>query len=476
MQVKIFEADDMASGLKMIRNELGPEALILSTRSIRSGKLGILGKPKLEITAAVDSAKPVESKPQIKTPEVLRFRNKKPASKPANPYDAVPKANTARQNIDLRVNEPIEPITYNFAQQDPLTPKQAETSAEPVRQTVEQPVQQHLQQLAPQAQPQTPRVEDNSLRDEMNELKSLVKNLSREISRLHTPQQPAAQNQVEEPMEVLQGVQNNILPKKSFDNPVINLLLKQGINLETSTTIANFTEDALTEEILQDKDQLRQYLQTTISSLIQTRPISFDNTDDQQRIALIGPTGVGKTTTLAKLAAKYISEYSNSIALITIDTYRIAAVEQLKVYGDIMNLPVEVVITPQELEHALISHRDKDLILIDTAGRSPKDNFCIEELSTFLTPELDIQKHLVLSSTTRESEIISTIQQFENLGIDQTIMTKIDECHNLGVLLNVQIQNPNPISFVTNGQRVPEDILAADQQVIAGLIMSTNEG
>ena len=136
-----------------------------------------------------------------------------------------------------------------------------------------------------------------------------------------------------------------------------------------------------------------------------------------------------------------------------------------------MQLPVEVVLTPNDLSTALMKHQDKELILIDTAGRSPKDNFCIEELSSFFLPEYNIEKHLVLSSTTRETELVSTLQQFDTLGIDQTIFTKIDECDHLGVLLNIQIQNPSPISFVTNGQRVPEDIIQASQQTLSELII-----
>lgn len=316
---------------------------------------------------------------------------------------------------------------------------------------------------------------DTALHEEMNELKTLVKNLSRQVSRIGASKS-SLEEQEQEQSPLFQSVRNSILPSKAFDDPIINHLLLRGINLETSTTIADFARESLTQEIMESEERLSSYLTSAIRPLLQVQPPQFSTVSDQRRIALVGPTGVGKTTTIAKLAARFLGENGGSIGFITIDTYRIAAVEQLKVYGDIMNLPVEVVINPQELESALSYHQDKDLILIDTAGRSPRDNYCIDELSTFLVPEFNIEKHLVLSAATRENELVHAINQFERLGIDQTIVTKIDECQNLGVLLNIQIQNPNPLSFLTNGQRVPEDILAADQNTVADLIMSINKG
>lgn len=214
----------------------------------------------------------------------------------------------------------------------------------------------------------------------------------------------------------------------------------------------------------------------TISNLLEVDPPDFTTSDEQSRIALIGPTGVGKTTTLAKIAAAHLAAHSNKIALITIDTYRIAAVEQLKVYGEIMHLPVEVVITPEQLQKALDRHQDKDLILIDTAGRSPRDKVCVEELGSFLPPELNIDKHLVLSATTRENELLQAIERFSQLDITHTIFTKIDECESLGVLLNIQIQNSSPLSYLTNGQRVPEDLLNITPQFVAELIMDQQTG
>ncbi len=451
MQVKTFKAADMASGLKQIRQEMGPDALILSTRSVRDGKLGLLGKPTLEITAAIDSPA-LQQEPDINTPDILRFNGKKNLHQPLSSQKKEPLKNTVDHysNVNTVVDDPVEP---NY----------------PQKHTVD-----YTKTLAADNMASAPNNNKAypDLHDEMQELKTMIKRLRRDVSRMNFSRTTVNDQQANGVQQLLQGVQNSFLPEKALDNPVIELLLKQGVNLETSTTIADFTRETVTEELLRVPEQLVSHLKTTIIPLIQTGQQVFTDNRQQKRIALVGSTGVGKTTTIAKMAAKYLSEHSSSIALITIDTYRIAAVEQLRVYGDIMNLPVEVVITPQALEQALTKHSDKELILIDTAGRSPRDAICIEELSSFLLPEFDIERHLVLSATARENELTHTIKQFEKLGIDQTVITKIDECQNLGVLLNLQIQNPNPISFLTNGQRVPEDIIIADQHIIADLIMT----
>jgi len=462
MQVRIFEAEDMATGLNKVRNELGPDALILSTRSVKSGKLGLLGKPSLEITAAIDTTEKTNSRATPASPSGKLTSN---SSRQYPPTSHEKSAETSSpQKIKVRVDEPVNYIDYSAPQTETL-PLNAHQNNHPFENNYKK------EKIEP------PR---DTLQEEMSELKSLVRDLAQQVGSLSRLQRQAVAVPEELPDELsplLQGVQDNILPLKSLENPVINLLMKLGVNLETSSTIADFAKENLSEEILENQEALTKYLQETIATLVQVQPLDFRPDDGlQQRVALVGPTGVGKTTTIAKMAAMHLSQKSPSIAMITIDTYRIAAVEQLKIYCEIMNLPLEVVLSPQELEDALITHQDKDLILIDTAGRSPKDNFCIEELSSFLQPRFDIEKHLVLSATNRETELVQTINKFEKLGIDQTIITKIDECHSLGVLLNIQIRNPNPISFLTNGQRVPEDILMADQQLISELIMSNSEG
>jgi flagellar biosynthesis protein FlhF len=314
------------------------------------------------------------------------------------------------------------------------------------------------------------------LQSEVNELKDLVKNLAGRLSDM--AQSAASSPPVPAPRQL--KVKTGEGPRHHngaiHGDRILTMLVEKGINVETARTIAGFLRESLTERELSSEEVIAAAIKDTIRDLIQVDPPFAESIPDRKCIALVGPTGVGKTTTLAKIAASFLASGSSSVALITIDTYRIAAVEQLKVYGEIMDLPVDVVITPEQLQLSLQRHRDKDLILIDTAGRSPRDRFCIQELQAFFPQELQIDKHLVLSATTREYELLDTIERFQELGISHTIFTKIDECANLGILLNVQIQNPNPLSYLANGQRVPEDLLAANPKLTAELIMNPQQG
>lgn len=428
MQVKVFESDNIASGLKMVKAELGPDALILSTKTIRSGKLGLLGKSHFEITAAIDNTWPHKggsalndtssSKDSLESErDMLLSPQKHTAYEDPPTYNATSRLNTAA----------AEGVSFD-------TPLPKETT------------------------PENP----SQLQEEVNELKGMIKTLGQEMLRINTT------SSVSKP---------TISPLQ--ETPLYSLhqrLLGYGIGEETAQTISDFAKESLTLDESTDPFKQQHFIEETISDLLNVGKGLFNEEKRQHRLALVGPTGVGKTTTLAKIAANYLSKESLKIAFITIDTYRIAAIEQLKVYGDIMNIPVEVVLNPEQLENALLKFRDKDLVLIDTAGRSPQDNFCIDELSSFFHPDLFIEKHLVLSATTRENELFNAIQRFSVLGLDNTIITKIDECTSLGILLDIQIREKIPYSFITNGQKVPEDIMEADKNILTQLIMSPGKG
>jgi flagellar biosynthesis protein FlhF len=193
-------------------------------------------------------------------------------------------------------------------------------------------------------------------------------------------------------------------------------------------------------------------------------------------VALVGPTGVGKTTTIAKLAAHFRLREKRRVGLITVDTYRIAAVEQLRTYADIIDLPMQVVSTPREMREAVRRMDDLDLVLMDTAGRSPKDEVRIQELKSFLGEAGADEVHLVLSSVTGGRALEQTAQRFAAVGTTALILTKLDEAPSLGNLLPVVRSSKLPLSYLTNGQNVPDDIETADARRLGRLILGMEEG
>lgn len=188
-------------------------------------------------------------------------------------------------------------------------------------------------------------------------------------------------------------------------------------------------------------------------------------------IALIGPTGVGKTTTVAKLAATYKLRQGRKVGLVTADTYRIAAVEQLRTYANIIGLPLRVAATPAEMSSACAALSDCDCVLIDTAGRSPHDTERLDELRAFLAAARPHETHLVLSSTSSEACLLGAAGKFASAKPDRVIFTKLDEAVNFGVLINVARRVDAKVSWLTTGQEVPDAIEASRPERIARLIL-----
>lgn len=188
-------------------------------------------------------------------------------------------------------------------------------------------------------------------------------------------------------------------------------------------------------------------------------------------IALVGPTGVGKTTTVAKLAANFKLAQGFRPGLVTVDTYRIAAVEQLRIYAEIISLPLAVANAPGEMERAMNELGDVDLVLIDTAGRSPRDEVKIRELADFLAAAQPDEVHLVLSAAAGERNLRAAVERFAHVRADRLILTKLDEADGLGGVLAVLGQANRPVSYLTTGQAVPDDIEPADRRRLARLIL-----
>jgi flagellar biosynthesis protein FlhF len=203
--------------------------------------------------------------------------------------------------------------------------------------------------------------------------------------------------------------------------------------------------------------------------------VSISKAKMEGAVVLVGPTGVGKTTTLAKLAGRLSLIDKKKVGLITIDTYRIGAIEQLKTYADIMNIPFKVVFTMKEMETAMNSMKDCDVVLIDTTGRSSKNTMQISELRAFIDKVNTENIHLVISCTTKNKDVTSIIEGYRTLNYKNIIITKLDETSTYGSILNILDTAKKPLSFITTGQNVPDDIKIISASEVSSLIMGDED-
>jgi flagellar biosynthesis protein FlhF len=187
--------------------------------------------------------------------------------------------------------------------------------------------------------------------------------------------------------------------------------------------------------------------------------------------SFIGPTGVGKTTTMAKLAAKTALQQGRRVALITVDQHRIGAIDQMAAYAQIMNLPLETATSAEQLARVIGKHRDKEVLFIDTAGRSPSQQDDLNELKAIFRIPRRIEHQLVLSATTQYQDLIKAAAAFQPLECSNYIFTKLDETSDGATIMNFLISRPRPVSYVTTGQRVPEDIEPASRKRLAALLL-----
>ncbi|MFH1860287.1 MAG: hypothetical protein ABH870_04665, partial [bacterium] len=224
--------------------------------------------------------------------------------------------------------------------------------------------------------------------------------------------------------------------------------------------------------LIDDEEFIEMRARTHLAGLIRTAgPIQLVS-GVPRVVILIGTTGVGKTTTIAKLAADFAFDKNKKVVLITVDTYRIAAVEQLRAYADILSIPLEVAFSHGEFREAMIAYANYDLILVDTAGRSQKNSLQMAELKSFIDAagyKMDV--NLLLSATTKYREMMDIIENFKKINFHKIIFTKLDETVGVGTIVNILSQIPQGVSYVTAGQNVPEDIEVADANKLAKMII-----
>jgi flagellar biosynthesis protein FlhF len=252
--------------------------------------------------------------------------------------------------------------------------------------------------------------------------------------------------------------------------PYAEMLRKNDFAPEESESILDKVKGSLSSDELRDTVKIGKTLKDLIKSRIVVAP-PVDDTTRKKIVMFVGPTGVGKTTSLAKLGAIFSLREGKTVAFVTIDTYRIAATEQLKKYADIMRIPVHVVSDQREFK-SVMEKEKAQIILVDTSGRSHRNAMKISEIKSFAdTVDCDFEKILCVSATTKRDDLDSIFSAFGKVDFTSVMITKTDESNSIGNVINIADKYNKPISYIANGQEVPNDIMQADADRIAEMMV-----
>ena len=452
MQIKTFRALDMREALRAIKAELGPEAVILSSQEVKKGTgvFGLFSRAMVEVTAAVD--RPPES----------------------------PRSSVERPGWNRDVQEGHAAILSHGrlpdGQEKFLAPPPAGASADTDRPT--KGARAFVDHMQSATEMQLLKAELSDIKYELGNLRDITapiaaaheswKGLKDDMRTIQRLIGAVAKNEQE---LFIQRLSPSV--RAAYD-----WLVDTGIDMPVVLDLTKQLQDRHARERQPVSDEqmtaaLRDLIARQVLESVRCAGPVFDAgvQDSTKVVMIVGPTGVGKTTTIAKLAAYYALQHKRKVALITLDTYRVAAVEQLRVYGNILGLAVEVALTCEDLAGILRHRQNADLILIDTAGRSPLDQAALRELKKLVVLNRQVEAHLVLSAATRESDLDLVLPRFATLPVKSLIFSKLDETTKYGMLFTVLHRTRLPVSYLSTGQRVPEDLVLASPTLIADLLL-----
>ena len=442
MPLKVYRARSMTEALTEVKKDLGQDAVILHTRTFKTpGVLGFGARNMVEITATDDE------------PTVTKRRARLPRKAPEQttmPTPSVRAHAATKAYAGAGAAGPFDPTSLVGA--GPAVALMAPPGARPASPTVTATPKPQLLRVATSRQDKPPSG-GPALKDELHSIKRMLGRILNNASPSSSP---------------------GTMPDVLFEHYLA--LIEQSVATEIADEIVGKVRDELSASELADEEIVRETMLRQIAKLIPAAgdsPLPRRPADGRPlTIALIGPTGVGKTTTLAKLAAVAKLRHGRSVGLVTTDTYRIAAVEQLRTYADIIGLQLKVVSSPAEMRPALEELSECDVILVDTAGRSQHDSDRLSELRTYLDEADPHETHLVLSTTSAEAVMLRAAERFAELRPNRLILTKLDEAVNFGVLLSVTRKAQLKLSYVTMGQEVPDHIEAGRPDRISRLILN----
>jgi flagellar biosynthesis protein FlhF len=419
MKLKVFHADTMHDAIRAIKEELGPDALILSTKRVRRGSLpfSLFGRPLLEVTAAVDAGAeqtvPSHQTTSQTTPDETQPVEREPEHAPA-----------------------FQDTLSALLHYKKLT--QSESGDTTVR------------NAPPFPKPESRPVSSGRFRHLKNELLDLQQLLTSSL-----------------PDELQTAGSGLSAPLTRASR----LLVAQGLRPSTAETLCLTLRRHLSQEALHSDREIQDALHRLCTEQIRVSGPLLNAANDYKVVLFVGPSGAGKTTAIAKLAAHYRLQEGTSVALITLDTCRLAAVEQLRMYAKVLGVPFDTAQTTADVVEAIRRHRQVSLIMIDTPGLGVHETVQLMNLGQLKNSCGMIETHLVLSATTRIQDLRRTIARYSACTPSRLFFTKLDETEEYGNLFELAYQTTLPLSYWSNGQRVPEDVELADAGRLADLLL-----
>ncbi|MFC9707994.1 flagellar biosynthesis protein FlhF [Paenibacillus sp. NPDC056933] len=436
MRVKQYVVETMPEAMLQIRKDLGSDAVILSTKEIKvGGMLGMFRKKRIEVVAAVD-----------------KEEKKQPTKQVQNQFTPVPRAfvpeayrQTARSFVAAS-DESVENIADKKVQEEPKDAS-AVSELSRISSDTSNGISSSSFEHKPRPQgadfsgssaagQQGTNSQQEQLMSELQDLKLMMTKLSR---------QGDTTDQLPEEFHVLR-----------------QRLTEQDVWTEVWESWFDAVQMQFSEKGLNEVEAYQAF-QREISHFLEQR-IEAGIMPTTRIVYVAGPTGVGKTTTIAKLAAEQMFNKQRKVGFITSDTYRISAVEQLRTYASILNVPLEVVQSPGDTQRAISRLQECDLIFMDTAGRNYRNELLVSELQSLLAPVENSETFLVLSMTSKSADMIQITEHFSKYGLDKVIFTKMDETGSCGPMFNLLHRFPLKLAYVANGQNVPDDLLKPDAE------------
>ncbi|MBB6674613.1 flagellar biosynthesis protein FlhF [Cohnella nanjingensis] len=522
MKVKRYLVGDLPEAVQLIRSELGSDAVILNTKEIRTGGfLGMFRKKRVEVIAAVDekeAAKPSyrapagrpapavaatadrAQRPQRPAPSALPAADAEEAQAPMLPPDAIRQryvgaadspASSERAAVKAAAPEPSRPAEPAGQAEPPRakeTPRAAEPSpwreaahaAEPLP-----PASPPTRAAAPPASPAAEAVSPSVAEALAAALSDSLRGAAQSAAAAPPPAAPkqgepgetasetaALLAELREMKEWMKRA-NREQTQRGLPEPVLQLSRRLALQSVEPAYVEQFAEEVTARLASRDEADEETALALATEVLREwLAPAADDGLSGETRIVnFVGPTGVGKTTTIAKLGAEQAFVHRRSVGFITADTYRIAAVDQLRTYADILNVPLEVVFSPSELTRAYKKLEDRDLLFMDTAGRNYRNELFVSEVNSLLAPGQQAETFLVLSLTHKYSDMKQVAGHFAKYGVSRLLLTKMDETDSYGAALNLVKAFGFRIPYVAFGQTVPDDIRRFDaEDLIAKLL------